>query len=101
MRYAETSDRLPDGLRRRTRPTRVKTSNALVQQVARSHPGVGTMIHLNRMVSPAYTATLSGVHGWFADCIHFGVGGGDLLQRQILPAVDQVGMENEAAEATW
>ena len=59
------------------------------------------MIDLNRMLSPdgVYTASLSGVAVRSVDGIHISLGGGELLQRQILPAVDQIGMEDEAARA--
>ena len=59
------------------------------------------MIDLNRMLSPdgVYTASLSGVDVRSSDGIHVSVDGGELLQRQILPAVDRIGMEDEAAKA--
>ena len=59
------------------------------------------MIDLNRMLSPdgVYTASLSGVDVRSSDGIHVSVDGGELLQRQILPAVDRIGMEDEAARA--
>ena len=60
-----------------------------------------SVIDLNRMLSPdgVYTASLSGVDVRSADGIHISVDGGELLQRQILPAVDRIGMEDEAARA--
>ena len=59
------------------------------------------MIDLNKMLSPdgVYTSSLSGVDVRSTDGIHISVGGGELLQRQILPAVDRIGMEDEAARA--
>ena len=75
--------------------------NALVQHVANAHPGVVSVIDLNKMLSPdgVYTSSLSGVAVRSTDGIHISVGGGELLQRQILPAVDRIGMEDEAARA--
>ena len=75
--------------------------NALVQQVARTHPGVVSVLDLNRMLSPdgVFTASLSGVDVRSADGIHISLSGGELLQSQILPAVDRIGMEDEATRA--
>ncbi len=101
MPYVDPSDRQADGFAwSENTPTRVKAYNALVRQVARTHPGVVSVIDINRMLSPAgvYTASLSGVRVRSADGIHVSVDGGELLQRQILPAVDWIGMENEAAK---
>jgi len=62
---------------------------------------VVSVIDLNKMLSPdgIYTPTLSGVDVRSTDGIHISVGGGELLQRQILPAVDRIGMEDEAARS--
>ncbi len=103
MPYVDPSARQSDGLAwSENTPTRVKAYNALVRQVARTHPGVVSVIDLNRMLSPAgvYTASLSGVQVRSADGIHVSVDGGELLQRQILPAVDRIGTENEAAKVS-
>ena len=66
-----------------------------------AHPGVVSVIDLNRMLSPAgvYTASVSGIDVRSTDGIHVSLDGGELLQRQILPAVDRIGMEDEAAKA--
>jgi hypothetical protein len=100
MPYVDPSDRQPDGLPwSENTPARVQAYNALVRQVARAHPGVVSVLDLNRMLSPGgvYTASVSGVHVRAKDGIHISEGGGELLQRQILPAVDRIGMEDEAA----
>ncbi len=102
MPYVDPSNRQPDGLPwSENTPARVQAYNALVRQVARAHPGVVSVIDLNRMLSPdgVYTASLSGVEVRSVDGIHVSIDGGELLQRQILPAVDQIGMEDEAARA--
>ena len=82
-------------------PARTQAYNTLVRQVAAAHPGVVSVIDLNRMLSPAgvYTASVSGIDVRSSDGIHVSVDGGELLQRQILPAVDRIGMEDEAAKA--
>ena len=102
MPYVDPSDRQPDGQPwSENTPARVQAYNALVRQVARTHPGVVSVIDLNRMLSPhgVYAASLSGVDVRSTDGIHISVDGGQLLQRQILPAVDRIGMEDEAAKA--
>ena len=70
-------------------------------QVARTHPGVVSVIDLNQLLSPdgSYTATLSGVDVRMPDGIHVSLNGGELLQRQVLPTLDRIGMEDEAARA--
>jgi len=42
---------------------------------------------------------LSGVDVRSSDGIHISLGGGEFLQRQILPVVDGIGMEDETAKA--
>ena len=102
MPYVDPSDRQPDGQPwAENTPARVQAYNALVRQVADTHPGVVSVIDLNKMLSPngVYTSFLSGIDVRSTDGIHISVGGGELLQRQILPAVDRIGMEDEAARA--
>ena len=57
------------------------------------------MIDLNRMLSPhgVYTASLDGVDVRLPDGIHISQAGGELLQREILPEIDRIGMEDETA----
>ncbi len=102
MPYVDPSNRQPDGVPwSENTPSRVQAYNALVRQVAAAHPGMVSVIDLNRMLSPdgVYTASLSGVAVRSVDGIHISLDGGELLQRQILPAVDRIGMEDEAARA--
>jgi hypothetical protein len=102
MPYVDPTDRQPDGLPwSENTPARVQAYNALVRQVAATHPGVVSVLDLNRMLSPGglYTASVSGVDVRSSDGIHVSVDGGELLQRQILPVVDRIGMEDEAAKA--
>jgi hypothetical protein len=102
MPYVDPSDRQPNGQPwSENSPARVQAYNTLVRQVARTQPGVVSVIDLNRMLSPhgVYTASLAGVDVRSSDGIHVSVNGGELLQRQILPAVDRIGMEDEAAKA--
>ncbi len=59
------------------------------------------MIDLNRMLSPGgvYTASVSGIDVRSSDGIHVSLDGGEFLQRQILPAVDRIGLGDGAAKA--
>ena len=102
MPYVDPSDRQSNGRAwSENSPVRVQAYNTLVRQVAAAHPGVVTVIDLNRMLSPGgvYTASVSGIDVRSSDGIHVSVEGGELLQRQILPTVDRIGMEDEAAKA--
>jgi hypothetical protein len=102
MPYVDPSDRQPDGLPwPENTPARAQAYNALVRQVAQSDPGEVSVIDLNRMLSPdgVYTATLDGIDVRSPDGIHVSPAGGELLQRQILPLIDRIGMEDEAAAA--
>ncbi len=100
MPYVDPSDRQPDGLPwSENVPSRVQAYNALVRRVARADPGEVSVIDLNRMLSPGgvYTAALDGVDVRWPDGIHISAAGGQLLQRQILPEIDRIGMEDETA----
>jgi hypothetical protein len=102
MPYVDPSNRQADGLPwSENTPARTRAYNALVRQVAATHPGVVSVIDVNRMLSPdgVYTASVSGIDVRSSDGIHVSVDGGELLQRQILPAVDRIGVEDEAAKA--
>ncbi len=99
MPYIDPSDRQPDGLPwSENAPVRVQAYNALVRQVAGADPGEVEVIDLNRLLSPdgVYTASLDGVDVR-PDGVHISTAGGLLLQREILPEVDRIGVESEAA----
>lgn len=100
MPYVDPSDRQPDGLPwSENTPSRARAYNALVRTVAHADPGEVSVIDLNRMLSPggSYTATVHGVDVRSPDGIHVSIAGGQFLQREILPAIDRIGMEDEAA----
>jgi len=100
MPYVDPSDRQPDGMPwSENAPARTQAYNALVRQVARDDPREVSVIDLNRMLSRngVYTASLDGVHVRWPDGVHISAAGGQLLQREILPVIDHIGMENEAA----
>ena len=100
MPYVDPTNRQRDGRPwPEDEPARVQAYNAVVRQVAQADPGVVTVIDLNSMLSRhgAYTASLGSVAVRTQDGIHISVAGGELLRRQILPAVGWIGMEDEAA----
>jgi hypothetical protein len=102
MPYVNPSNRQSDGQPwSENSPSRAQAYNTLVRQVAATHPGVVSVIDLNQMLSPGgvYTTSVSGIDVRSSDGIHVSVDGGELLQRQILPTVDRIGMEDEAAKA--
>ncbi len=99
MPYIDPSDRQPDGLPwSENAPARVQAYNALVRRVARADPREVDVIDLNRLLGPdgVYTASLDGVDVR-PDGVHISPAGGLMLQQEILPEVDRIGMENEAA----
>jgi hypothetical protein len=100
MPYVDPSERQPDGLPwSENDPARVRAFNALVWRVARSHPGEVNVIDLNRMLSPAgaYTQSEDGITVRWADGVHVTTAAGELLQRQILPQIDRIGLDDETA----
>ena len=100
MPYVDPSDRQPDGMPwSENEPARARAYDVLVWQVARADPHEVSVIDLNRMLSRngVYTASLDGVHVRWPDGVHISAAGGQLLQREILPVIDHIGMENEAA----
>jgi len=99
MPYIDPNDRQPDGLPwSENAPARVQAYNALVRRVARADPREVDVIDLNRLLSPdgVFTASLDGVDVR-PDGVHISPAGGLMLQQEILPEVDRIGMENEAA----
>ena len=78
-------------------PARAVAYNALVRQVAHRHPRVVSVVDLNHLLAPAgvYTASVDGVDVRSSDGIHISLGGGELLQREILPGIARLGLEAE------
>jgi hypothetical protein len=103
MPYVDPPGRQPDGLPfSEDLPARAREYNALVRQVARADPRVVSVIDLNKMLSSSghFTATLDGVAVRWSDGIHITTAGGQLLQRDILPQVDRIGLQDETAVRT-
>ena len=101
MPYVDPSARQPDGIPwSEDSPARARAYNALVSRVAGAEqPGEVTVVDLNKMLSPngTYTSTVDGVRVRYTDGIHVSLAGGVLLQREILPEIGRIGMEDEAA----
>ena len=99
MPYVDPSERQADGHHwSENAPARVRAFNALVWRVARAHPGVVSVVDLNHMLSPGgYTASVDGVTVRWADGVHVTIAAGELLQRQILPQIDRIGLAAETA----
>jgi hypothetical protein len=100
MPYVDPSERQPDGLPwSENDPARVRAFNADVWRVARAHSGEVSVIDLNRMLSPggAYAASVDGVTVRWSDGVHVTIAAGEMLQRQILPRIDRIGLDDETA----
>jgi hypothetical protein len=101
MPFVDPSNRQPDGQPWvENTESRVREYNALVQQVADDDPDEVSVVNLNKMLSPhgVYTTTVGGVVVRWADGIHVTVAGGEYLQRQILPVIDRLALQVEAAD---
>jgi hypothetical protein len=102
MPYIDPGTAQPDGQPwSENTPARARLYNQIVEQVARRDPSEVSVINLNKMLSPhgVYTPVVDGVTMRWSDGIHITPAGGELLQRQILPALDRVGLEVLGARA--
>jgi hypothetical protein len=103
MPYVDPSDRQHDGQPwSENTPARARAYNALVEQVARSEPSHVSVIDLNKMLDPdgAYSSQVDGVDVRWSDGVHVSRAGGLLLQRQILPVIGRIGLEDDATART-
>jgi hypothetical protein len=80
-------------------PARTDAWNRIVGEVAARHPGVVTVVDLNRMLDPDghFASVVDGVPVRWADGIHISKVGGEWLQPQILPTVAELGLEARAS----
>ncbi len=71
-------------------PARVDRLNAIIESVARHHPGVVTVIPLNRFLDPAghFTWTLDGHVVRQGDGVHTTLAGGAYLAPRVLPLLE-------------
>ena len=74
-------------------PARVDRLNAIIGSVARQHPGVVTVIPLNRFLDPAghFTWTLGGKVVRQGDGVHTTLAGGTYLAPRVLPRLAALG----------
>ena len=81
-------------------PWRTDIFNRLIFEAASRHPGVATVIDLNKMLDPrgVYTDTLKGVAVRDSDREHPSVAGGMYLRPQILPEIHRLGTPHALAQ---
>jgi peptidoglycan/LPS O-acetylase OafA/YrhL len=79
-------------------PSRVDGFNAIVRMVAKEHPGLVSVIDLNRIIDPGghYAPTVDGVTVRFTDGVHVSATGGRWLQPRLLPAIARIGLSSTA-----
>ncbi len=82
-------------------PSRVNAFNAVIQKVAKEHPGLVSVINLNKILDPNghYTPTIDGITVRFTDGLHISVAGGEWLQPRLLPQIASIGMSSRAAQS--
>jgi peptidoglycan/LPS O-acetylase OafA/YrhL len=80
-------------------PWRVRHYNVMLREVAAEHPGVVTVLDLNRIVDPEghYQAVVNGVEVRSSDGVHFTWAGDFWLAPQILPQLRALGMASRCA----
>ncbi len=82
-------------------PARVQDFNNILTQVAARHPGVVSVVDLNRILDPhgQFQSTIDGITVRWADGIHVSEAGGEWLQPILLPPIAQQGLTFRAARA--
>ncbi len=82
-------------------PVRVQDFNQILAQVAARHPGVVTLVDLNRILDPhgSFQASIDGITVRWADGIHISKPGGEWLQPIILPPAAADGLTFRAARS--
>jgi peptidoglycan/LPS O-acetylase OafA/YrhL len=75
-------------------PVRVRDFNRILTEVAARHPGVVTVVDLNRILDPhgQFQAAIDGITVRWADGIHISKPGGEWLQPILLPPVAESGL---------
>jgi peptidoglycan/LPS O-acetylase OafA/YrhL len=100
MPYLDPPAEAPDGsVYPENRTSRVDEYNAILRRVAASHPGVVTVIDLNRLLDPQghFATVVDGVPVRWADGIHVTRAGGQWLEPSVLPTIARLGLEVRAA----
>jgi peptidoglycan/LPS O-acetylase OafA/YrhL len=82
-------------------PWRVRHFNVMLRQVAAEHPGVVSVLDLNRMVDPEghYQAVINGVPVRSTDGVHFTWAGDFWLAPRILPQLRALGVASRCTSA--
>ena len=100
--YVQQTTEQPDGAPWDiNQPIRTNEYNAVLRKVAARHPGVVSVIDLNRLLDPAghYTSYIDGVQVRNADDEHPSTAGGELLRPIILPELLDLGSSHRRAAA--
>ena len=103
MPYVDPPQEAPDGSTYpENRPARVDDYNQLLERVAASHPGVVSLVDLNRILDPSgqFQSTVDGVTVRWSDGIHISRAGGRWLEPSVLPTVAQLGLDVRSARRT-
>ncbi|HEY4928822.1 MAG TPA: SGNH hydrolase domain-containing protein, partial [Acidimicrobiales bacterium] len=102
MPYLDPPDEtLNGGLSPEDSPARVDDFNRILAEVAARHPGVVSVIDLNRILDPTghFESKIDGVAVRWADGIHISKEGGEWLQARVLPTIAQLGLDARASGA--
>jgi peptidoglycan/LPS O-acetylase OafA/YrhL len=92
--YYSSGETLDGGAWPEDAPWRVQQFNVMLRQVAAQHPGVASVLDLNRIVDPEghYQAVIDGVPVRSPDGVHFTWAGDFWLAPRILPQLRELGM---------
>jgi hypothetical protein len=79
-------------------PSRVDAFNAIVWKAASEHPGLVSIIDLNRIIDPDghYAPIVDGVAVRAPDGVHVSGSGGRWLQPRLLPIIARIGLSSTA-----
>jgi peptidoglycan/LPS O-acetylase OafA/YrhL len=83
-------------------PARTNEYNAVLAKVVAEHPGVASIIDLNKLLDPRghYTSFVDGVEVRNPDEEHPSIAGGELLRPVILPQLLTAGLAHEKARTS-
>jgi hypothetical protein len=79
-------------------PSRVDGFNAIIWKAASEHPGLVSVIDLNRIIGPDghYASIVDGVAVRAPDGVHVSGSGGRWLQARLLPTIARIGLSSTA-----
>jgi len=103
MPYIDPPQLAPDGkIYPENNPERVREFNTILEQVAKAHTNVVTIINLNKLLDPEgkYQAVIDGITVRWDDGIHISLPGGEWLQPAVLPEIGQLGLSSPQRSAS-